>query len=115
MGLNQADHRVAGLATLDAIRDADNPWVFRELMDEENLEPWGVTRLIVSGVEPDYAIELSEANINAAVESLRCHKQYLSALGSHPDPQEMITGMTSEAGQSAGVDHALGIKLYKMR
>lgn len=114
-GLNQADHRVAGLATLDAIRDADNPWVFRELMDEENLEPWGVTRLIVSGVEPDYAIELSEANINAAVESLRCHKQYLSALGSHPDPQEMITGVTSEAGQSAGVDHALGIKLYKMR
>lgn len=114
-GLNQADHRAAGLATLDAIRDADNPWVFRELMDEEDLEPWGVTRLIVNGVEPDYAVELSEANINAAVESLRCHKQYLSALGSHPDPKEMITGMTADAGKAAGVDHALGIKLYTLR
>src|SRR5699024_9474127 len=28
-GLNQADHRAAGLATVDAVRDADNPWVFR--------------------------------------------------------------------------------------
>lgn len=114
-GLNQADHRAAGLATLDAVRDADNPWVFRELLDEENLEPWGVTRLIVNGVEPDYAIELTEANIKAAVESLRCHEQYLSALGDHPDPKDMITGMTAAAGQAAGVDHALGIKLYEMR
>lgn len=114
-GLNQADHRAAGLATLDAIRDADNPWVFRELLDEENLAPWGVTRLIVNGVEPDYAIELTEANIKAAVESLRCHEQYLSALGDHPDPKDMITGMTAAAGQAAGVDHALGIKLYEMR
>ena len=114
-GLNQADHRAAGLATLDAIRDADNPWVFRELMDEENLEPWGVSRLIVNGVEPDHAVELSESNINAAVESLRCHQQYLSALGSHPDPKDMITSMTSDAGQAAGVEHALGIKLYEMR
>ena len=33
-GLNQADHRVAGLATLDAVRDAGNRWVFPELLDE---------------------------------------------------------------------------------
>src|SRR5690348_2902000 len=30
-GLNQADHRVAGLAAIDAVRDAGNRWVFREL------------------------------------------------------------------------------------
>lgn len=29
-GLNQADHRVAGLAVIDAVRDAANPWVFRD-------------------------------------------------------------------------------------
>ena len=114
-GLNQADHRAAGLATLDAIRDADNPWVFRDLMAGEGLEPWGVTRLIVNGVVPDYAVELTEANIDAAVDSLRCHKQYLSALGSHPDPKDMITEMTADAGRAAGVDHALGIKLYELR
>src|SRR5699024_4525298 len=32
-GLNQADHRVAGLAAIDAARDAANPWVFRELRE----------------------------------------------------------------------------------
>src|ERR1700760_1964039 len=30
VGLNQADHRVAGLATADALRDAGNRWVFTE-------------------------------------------------------------------------------------
>src|SRR5512139_1798764 len=40
-GLNQADHRAAGMACLDAIRDADNRWVFPELVDE-GLEPWKV-------------------------------------------------------------------------
>lgn len=49
-GLNQADHRVAGLATLDAVRDADNTWVFRELATDENLPKWG-TRW--RGLTPD--------------------------------------------------------------
>src|SRR3954451_23461989 len=31
-GLNQADHRVAGLASVDAVRDAGNRWVFPELL-----------------------------------------------------------------------------------
>ena len=31
---NFADHRSAGLATLDAAQDAGNPWIFPELMDE---------------------------------------------------------------------------------
>jgi LmbE family N-acetylglucosaminyl deacetylase len=33
--LNQADHRVAGLAAIDAVRDAGNRWVFAELLEEE--------------------------------------------------------------------------------
>src|SRR3954454_8026599 len=47
-GLNQADHRVAGLAGLDAVRDAGNRWVFPELL-EEGLEPFSVRWLLVSG------------------------------------------------------------------
>ena len=38
VGLNQADHRVAGLAAVDALRDAANRWVFPELLDE-GLQP----------------------------------------------------------------------------
>ena len=37
--LNMADHRHVGIATIDAIRDAANRWVFRELLDEGH-EPW---------------------------------------------------------------------------
>ena len=48
-GLNQADHRVAGLAALDAVRDAGNRWVFPELVDE-GLEPHGVRWLLVGGL-----------------------------------------------------------------
>ena len=38
-----ADHRVVGLAALDAARDAGNRWVFPELLDE-GLEPWSGVR-----------------------------------------------------------------------
>src|SRR5216683_1393618 len=47
-GLNQADHRVAGLAALDALRDAGNRWVFPELL-EEGLQPHSVRWLLVAG------------------------------------------------------------------
>lgn len=112
-GPNQADHRVAGLATLDAARDADNPWVFPELA-EEGLEPWGTDRLVVTGVVAERAVELSEENLEAAVASLECHEQYLAALGDHPAPREMITGMTRGAGQAAGVEFALGVTVYPL-
>ncbi len=49
-GLNQADHRVAGLAALDAVRDAGNRWVFPELLETEGLEPWSPRWLLVSAI-----------------------------------------------------------------
>src|SRR6266567_9643945 len=49
-GFDQADHRAAGLATLDAVRDAGNRWVFPEQADDEDLEPHAVRWLIVPGL-----------------------------------------------------------------
>ncbi|WP_235999814.1 hypothetical protein [Qaidamihabitans albus] len=46
-GFDQADHRTAGLPTLDAVRDAGNRWVFPELIDDADLEPHSVRWLIV--------------------------------------------------------------------
>ena len=51
-GVDHADHRVAGVATLDAVRDADNRWVFPELARGEDLAPWGVSRLLLIGGVP---------------------------------------------------------------
>ena len=113
-GPNQADHRVAGLATLDAARDADNPWVFPELVAEEGLEPWGASRLIVTGVHPERAVELTEEDLEAAVTSLECHRQYLAALDGHPAPRAMITGATEDTGRAAGVTYALGVAVLPL-
>ena len=49
-GFDQADHRAAGLATLDAVRDAGNRWVFPEQIDDEGLEPHSVRWYIVPGL-----------------------------------------------------------------
>src|SRR5690625_6970407 len=51
-GLNHADHRAAGIAVVDAIRDADNPWLFRSQLTEEHLEAWGARWLLVNGAAP---------------------------------------------------------------
>ncbi|MGB4890488.1 MAG: PIG-L deacetylase family protein, partial [Propionicimonas sp.] len=77
-GLNQADHRAAGLATVDAIRDADNTWVFPELASE-GLEKWGVTWLLVAGdSRPTHGLVLDEAAVSKAIASLEAHREYLA-------------------------------------
>ena len=43
--LNQSDHRAAGVAVIDAVRDAGNRTVFTELA-AEGLEPWSVRWLL---------------------------------------------------------------------
>ena len=45
---NQADHRAVGLAAIDAARDAANRWIFRELLEQEGLEPWGGITAVLS-------------------------------------------------------------------
>lgn len=87
MGLNQADHRVAGLAALDAARDAANPWVFRELTESA----WATTKFwIVNDLESDYVYRVSDADERAAIKSLASHEQYLAALDDHPAAEDFI-------------------------
>lgn len=116
-GLNHADHRAAGIATMDAIRDADNPWVFRDLREDEGLEPWGARWLLVPNGEPDHAVDVSGDPVEKAIRSLQAHQAYLSELGDHPDPREMIEGMTRQAAQltdDSAITHALGVAAYRM-
>src|SRR3954467_11376663 len=76
-GLNQADHRVAGLVALDAVRDAGNRWVFPELADE-GLEPWS-PRWVLSSGDPraTHGVALSEADVERGVAALEAHAGYL--------------------------------------
>ena len=50
--LNQPDHIATGRATLDAVRDAGNRWVFPEQLDA-GLQPWGGVREVWAAFSPD--------------------------------------------------------------
>lgn len=115
-GLNQADHRAAGLATLDAIRDADNTWVFGELARDEGLPKWGTTWLLVGGSDrPTHGVEVSDADVAAAVASLEAHSAYLADLPGHPPPSEFIPGMLRGQGQAFGTPLATLFRAWKLR
>jgi LmbE family N-acetylglucosaminyl deacetylase len=106
-GLNQADHRVAGLAALDALRDAANRWVFPELLDE-GLEPWSVRWLLVGGdARPTHGVDVTGEPLEHGIASLEAHAQYLAGIPGHPPPRPMITGITALQGRAMGVPNAV--------
>ncbi|HMR50629.1 MAG TPA: PIG-L family deacetylase [Arachnia sp.] len=113
-GIDHADHRAAGLATIDAVRDADNRWVFRDLLDE-GLEPWGTTWLLLTGTRPTRYVELDAEAERRGVESLTAHKAYLADLPWHPAPSELIPGALKQMGGQAGVDHAVTLAALRLR
>jgi LmbE family N-acetylglucosaminyl deacetylase len=107
--LNQADHRVVGVAVLDAARDAGNRWIFPELLDED-LQPWaGVTDVYLMGaLEPTHAVDVTDT-LPAGIESLRAHRAYLDGLGRDFDPDQFLRMVTAGAGRAFGVEHAVAL------
>ena len=114
-GIDHADHRAAGLAAIDAVRDADNRWVFPELLQEEDLAPWGVTWLLLTGAPPTHVVEVSPDDADRAVASLEAHEAYLADLPWHPAPRDMISGILREQGEAAGVPLAVGFAAHRLR
>jgi LmbE family N-acetylglucosaminyl deacetylase len=102
--LNMADHRNVGLAAIDAARDAGNPWVFPELLDEQ-LEPWsGARRIFVNASPfPTHAVDVTDT-IERGIASLQAHEAYLAGLGTGAmsDPGAFLRGMAEEAGKRFG-------------
>jgi LmbE family N-acetylglucosaminyl deacetylase len=115
-GLNQADHRAAGLATADAVRDADNTWVFPELAAEEGLPKWGATWLLVAGdTRPTHGVVVGEDAAARAVASLAAHRAYLADLVGHPSAEELITGMLAAQGAALGSERGVLFRAYRLR
>lgn len=114
-GLNHADHRVAGLAAADAVRDADNAWVFTELATDEGLEKWGADWLLVGGSpEPTHFVDVTGEPLERGIASLEAHVEYLADLPDHPAPRDMLTGFSAESGKNCGVDHAITFRSYSV-
>jgi LmbE family N-acetylglucosaminyl deacetylase len=99
--LNMADHRVAGQATIDAVRDAANRWVFTDLADA-GLEPWGGVRhlAVIASPAPTHAVDVSET-FDLGVASLRAHAAYLAGIGD-PDPEAFLRGAAERAAARFG-------------
>lgn len=113
--LNQADHIATGQATLDAVRDAANRWVFRELGDE-GLEPWAGVRQTWAFGSPlaRHAVDITDT-FDKGVESLRAHAAYLNALGGGTfDPAEFLEGLARAAGSRLGVRYAAPFEVFHL-
>lgn len=111
--LNMADHVNVGRAVFDAVRDAANRWLFREL----DLEPWsGVSKLAVAGSpHPTHAVEVTDT-LDLAIESLGKHAAYLASLGPHAmaDPEEFLTTMALQTAQRFDGRRATSFEVFDM-
>jgi LmbE family N-acetylglucosaminyl deacetylase len=111
-GLNQADHRVAGLSAIDAMRDAGNRWVFPELA-EEGLEPHSVRWLLVSGdPRPTHGVDVTGEPLERGIAALEAHAKYLAAIPGHPAPGDMVPAITAFQGRALGVAHAVLFRAF---
>lgn len=117
-GINHVDHRVVGIATADAIRDAGTRWIFeKELLQERGLEPWSAKKLLVGGFEDDEVdvyVDVSGEPLAKGVASLEAHKEYLADLPDHPAPADFIPAMVHSLGERVGVDAAMGFRSWDM-
>jgi len=111
-GLNMADHRVAGMATLDAVRDAGNRWVFTDLIDE-GLPPWSIRWLLVAGhTQPTHGVDVTGEPLERGIASLEAHGAYLEGIPGHPPPRAMIPMMAAMQGRALGVQHAVLFRAF---
>ncbi|HEX6424793.1 MAG TPA: PIG-L deacetylase family protein [Acidimicrobiales bacterium] len=108
--LNMADHRATGQATIDAVRDAGNRWVFTDLLDE-GLEPWGGVRhlAVIASPQPTHAVDVTDT-FDLGVESLRRHAAYLAGLGD-PDPEEFLRRAAEATAERFGGRLGVGFEL----
>lgn len=113
---NHADHRVTGIALLDAVRDAANRWVFVGAGGD----PWDGVRFAIFGGSPEatHGADIS-ATIDRGVASLREHRAYLDGLapadaGPDHDPTAFLRQWAEAAGPSLGVEAATTFELISL-
>ncbi|MFI1393524.1 PIG-L deacetylase family protein [Streptomyces sp. NPDC020681] len=113
---NQSDHRVVGLAALDAARDAGNRWVFPEL-ESEGLEPWGGVRLMCfAGAErPTHGVDVTGDPMERGIASLAAHAEYTKGLGEQGfEPRPFLTWLGRMGGPALGVEAAVLLDVHEL-
>jgi LmbE family N-acetylglucosaminyl deacetylase len=114
--LNQADHIAVGRAVLDAVRDAGNRWVFRDLLDQ-GLEPWGGVHTVLVSGSPNarHAVNIDDY-LASGVRSLEAHAQYMAGLGGNwPPIEEFLESMARMFGPRLGCRYATPFEVISLR
>jgi LmbE family N-acetylglucosaminyl deacetylase len=113
---NQADHIALGRAVVDAVRDAANRWVFRELL-AEGLEPWSGVRMVLVAGSPlaAHGVDVSDC-FGTGLESLKAHATYLSGLGDGPmgDPIVFVEKVARVIGERLSCRYAVPYELIEL-
>ena len=101
MGISHPDHRAVGTATLDAVYpDSRNPFAFPELLAEENLEPWTVREVWISGSPaPTQYVDVTDA-FPRKIAALRAHQ---SQIADAEALEERLRGMLSSMAERGGL------------
>jgi len=111
---NTADHRALGRCVLDAVADAGNAWVHRDLL-AAGLEPWqGVRRTAVAGSPAaTHQVDVT-AHLGTAVASLREHRRYLEALSDRPVEEQAraVVALTTGAGEDLSGRGAVRFEVF---
>ena len=113
--LNQADHIATGRATLDAVSDASNRWIFSEQLGDAT-EPWRGVKQVWASASPQatHAVETT-ATFERGVDSLSAHRAYIDGLGwEHFDPAEFLEGGARQAGTRLGVPMAAAFEVFSI-
>lgn len=107
---NHADHRAVGRALLDAVRDAGNPWLFRD-----QGPAWDGVRFVAFGGSPNatHGVDTT-ATFDLGVRSLAAHRVYLDHLGGEmAEPDRFLRPAAEAAGRRLGVALAAAFELIE--
>lgn len=107
------DHRMAGLAAVDAVYPAArNAMAFPSLVIDEGLEPHTVNNLYLFFTDrPNAWVDVSDT-IDTKIAALREH---VSQLRKPEEIEGMLRGWSAEAGQKIGVTAAEGFRFLEIR
>ena len=105
--LNSPDHRALGQCVLDAVADANNEWIFRDLTEPQ----WRVQYVAVSDMlDPAHVVDVGE-HVETAVASLSEHRRYLELLSDTP-VEEQARQIVDMATMAEDGGRRVGFRLY---
>jgi LmbE family N-acetylglucosaminyl deacetylase len=106
-GISHPDHRAVGSAALDAVYpDARNPFAFRELLEDEGLEPWTVREVWIYGpAAPGAAVHYVDvtSTFDRKIAALREHASQVGGRDGLPDAlRRRLAAAAAQAGLPEG-------------